>query len=112
MYLRILEWSMIFAGLTLGALITFQKLIICKLKNDIVANYVPFIAFAMLFYIVVALLLAIATRGTINKVVTFLFAISPFAIGRFVTYKTESLFSYVQVLCAFFSSAYTFLVLM
>ncbi len=112
MYLKILEWSMIFAGITLGLLITFQKLVVCKLKNDIVANYVPFIAFVMLIYIVVALLLAIATRGTINKVVTFLFAISPFAIGKFVTYKTETFFSYIQVICAFLSSAYTFLVLM
>lgn len=103
MYIKFLSWSFVIFGSTLGFLITFLKLYVCRLKNDIVANYVPLIAFVMFFYIIFALLLTIFIKGASNKIIMFAFANSPFIIGKLATYKTEKIFSYLQVVCAFLS---------
>ena len=49
-------------------------------------------------YVLCLIALAIFTPKIVDKAVFLLFAISPFVIGKFATYKRENFYSWLQIL--------------
>ena len=65
--------------------------------------FVSCIAMFLLLYIMFAVCLALIVPNLINKLIIILFALSPFVIGKIVTYKKLKLYSIIQILCVILS---------
>lgn len=97
MYLKFLSPAYIVTCALLCLSIIIQKIFMSKLKNS---AYPALIAVLLIFYVLISLLLFIAKFEPIM----FLFAISPFIIGKLATYKTENLYSLLQIFCILLSA--------
>lgn len=111
MYLKILE--ILFGGLAfiLLLLMLFREMGITKKLSPMRASdYVSSMAGFLFAYIVIAFMLAVFTPGGINKIVMALFGISPFIIGKLVTYKKVKRYSFIQILCVILSLVYVYII--
>ena len=95
MCLRILQYLFIFAGSLLAFLIAVQVFYISKFKSDYAEHFVPFLTSILLLYIILAFVLVALLHGNLNKLVMLFFAMTPFIIGKLVTYKKVGLYSFI-----------------
>lgn len=101
MYLKILEILFIISGILLVIFLSLRTYISSKIKDNLkISSFVTFIATILLIYIILAILLAIFEKNGIYKAIMAFFAVSPFLIGKLVTYEKVKLFSIIQILLA------------
>ena len=101
MYLKILEILFIISGCLLVLLLSLRNFISSKIKDNLkVSAFISFIAGILLFYVILAILLAIFEKVGVYKVIMAFFGVSPFIIGKLVTYKRVKIFSIIQILLA------------
>ena len=111
MYLKILEILFGSLAFILLLLMLFRELGITKKLSPMRASdYISSMAGFLLLYIVFAFVLAIFTPIGINKMVMALFGISPFIIGKLVTYKNVRVYSFIQILCVILSLVYVYII--
>ncbi len=77
-----------------------------KKKPRIVSYYVAFTTFVLVLYCVFAFLLIIKC-DFINKLFFLFFAVSPFIIGRLITFKTLNFYTNLQMFCILLSGFYS-----
>ena len=110
MYLKIAEYLFITIASILALLLMLQKLYVYKLKDNIKkAEFISVTTAFLLVYMLNALCLTFMIDSVINKLVMFLFAISPFIIGKLVTYEKENLYSAIQIICIIISIVFVIL---
>ena len=103
----VLRYTFIAAGVLLALMITVFKLFIQKKKRtEKTVLYTHILIWVFVLYIASAFLLALFAPKTANKAAAVFFAVSPFIIGRFASYKYETVFSIIQIFCALLSAAY------
>jgi len=90
-----------------AVLIFFHKNFVEKIKDNVKkSNFVAFIAFSLVAYIVCAMLLAIISGGIKYKILMMFFAIFPFIIGRMATYQKIKLYTMSQILIMLISAIF------
>ncbi len=95
------------SGLLFILSIIIHKLYISKQKDIMKAShFVAGMAIFMGIYILSGIIMGFAVKGIINKLIILLFALSPFIIGRFATYKHIKIYSMVQIVCILISILY------
>lgn len=111
MYLKILE--ILFGSLAFGliVLMILRELGITKKLSPMRASdYVSSMAGLLFAYIIFAFALAAFVPGGINKIILALFGISPFIIGKLVTYKKVKMYSFIQIVCVILSLVYVYII--
>ena len=103
MCLKVLQYIFILLGLALAILFAVQVFYISKFKSDFAEHYVPVLTSVILIYIILAIALTLLIGGNLNKAIMLFFAVSPFIIGRLVTYKKVKLYSMIQIACVLMS---------
>ncbi len=98
------------SGLLFILSIIIHKLYISKQKDIMKAShFVAGMAIFMGIYILSGIVLSFSVKGIINKLIILLFALSPFIIGRFATYKYVKIYSLIQIICILISIFYIFI---
>ena len=104
MYLKILEILFIIAGILLGVLLSLRTFISSKLKDNLkISSFISFIGGILLFYIILAVLLAIFESNGIYRAMMAFFAVSPFLIGKLATYEKIKIYSIIQIVLVIIS---------
>ena len=94
----------------LPLLMVLQKLWVSKIKDNMKkSDYVAFLAIVLGLYIILGIILAFVIPDIKNKCIIAFFALSPFIIGKFATYKTEVLFSIIQMITIVISGIFVIL---
>lgn len=107
MLLNYLEYIFISIGILLCTALILNKTHFCKLTNNIQkSNCVAAIGGLLTFYVIFAMIIAFFIPNVYDKLVMFIFAISPFIIGKFATYEKEPLFTIIQFFCVLISVIY------
>lgn len=107
MHLKILEIIFGLSSFALILLMLLRELGITKRLSPMRASdYISSMAAFLLAYITFAFLLAIFIPSGLNKIIFALFGISPFIIGKLVTYYTVKRYSILQILCVILSLVY------
>jgi len=97
----LLNYFYIISGLLFVVLLLGHGFYTKKQKDNIkISNYVAVMGFSLAFYVVFGLILSVFSK---SHLIMLLFALSPFIIGRFATYKTKNLFASVQIICILIS---------
>ena len=81
-----------------------------KLSPMKASDYVSTIAGFLFVYVITAIIIVFKEGGLTDKAVMLFFAISPFVIGRLVTYEKVKIYSIIQILCVILSLGYLFLI--
>ena len=111
MHLTILKILFVLNCLILTILLILRELGITKKMSPMKASdFVSTIAGFLFAYITIALLLAISVDRVFSKAVTIIIAISPFIIGKLVTYQKVKIYSIIQILCVIFSLIYVLII--
>lgn len=111
MLIKSLYLIFILISFVLACMIVVQKLIMCKIKDNIKkSDFVAAIAVLFFLYVLFALLLVIFTPVLMSKFIMLVFALSPFIIGRLATFKSENFYSILQVLIILISGCYIFII--
>ena len=80
------------------------KLFVFKFKDTMfVSNYVAMLAIFMGLYCLSGAILMFVTPYIKFKLMLMFFSLSPFVLGRIATYKTERIFSIIQILLVIMS---------
>ena len=111
MYLRIAEYFFVGIGIMLSVLLSIRTFFPNIFKNS--NKFSPVMAFLgslFVFYVLAGLILAIFMPTFVYKCILLLFAISPFIVGKLVSYKTLKLYSIIQILCVILSVAFVILI--
>ena len=99
MLLEIIKILFIISAIMFSFLIVIHKQYTLKVKDNVkISNFVAIIAFSLVAYIVGAFLIAILSGSIKYKILMILFAISPFVIGKFSTYRRIKIFSLIQII--------------
>ena len=105
-----LKMIFMISGFLFAMSIIIHKLYVSKLKDMMKAShFLASMAGFMGIYILSGIILAIFVPHLLNKIFVFLFAISPFIIGKFATYEKEKFFSVVQIVCVLISIVFVFI---
>ena len=108
MYLKII-FGLIAFGLTV--LLVLRELGITKKLSPMRASeYVSVIAGFMIAYIITAIIIVFKIGDLTDKAIMLFFAISPFVIGKLVTYEKVKIYSIIQILCVILSLGYVFFI--
>ena len=111
MYCKIIEFSFILSSLALLFLMILREFGLTKNLSPMRASdYISIMAIFMFAYIILALILAALIPGSINKIVMAIFGLSPFIIGKLVTYKKVKIYTYGQIFCVILSLVYIIIV--
>lgn len=97
MYLGIFKTIFIIISILLAISIIIQKIFMKKLKNT---SFPAIIAVLLFLYILGTFIAAILLPHYVLKLIMFILGIAPFIIGKLATYKTEGLFTFIQIICA------------
>ncbi|MBR2069767.1 MAG: hypothetical protein IJ877_08415 [Candidatus Gastranaerophilales bacterium] len=107
--LKFLALAFSLSGLLFVLSIFIHKIYISKQKDIMKASH--FIASMTIFmglYILSGFILTFFVKGIFSKILIFLFAMSPFIVGKFATYKYEKIYSLIQVFCVLISIGFIF----
>ena len=105
--LKIINSIFVVSGALFVLSILIHKLYISKQKDMMKAShFVAGMAIFMGIYILSGLVLTFIIPNIIYKIVVFVFAMSPFLIGKFANYKFEKIYSLIQVFCVLMSIAF------
>ena len=63
-----------------------------------------------IFYVILCAILSVITFGFVNKIIFILFGISPFIIGKLVSYQKLKIYSIIQVLCVILSLVFVIII--
>ena len=92
----------------IGAL--FSILLTCRIifnskfqNNNKLSPLIAFMGGLLLFYSLIGIILAAVYPNILKKIILFIFAISPFLIGKLVCYKKLTFYSIIQILCVILS---------
>lgn len=99
MCLKVFE--MIYAGLGIFLALLFCGYKICIAKiayNQKFSTYVSFMTGMLLLFVLSSIVLAFFIKGVVLKLLVLLLGVSPFVIGKFVTYHSEKYFCILQIL--------------
>ena len=111
MYLKIFEIIFGISSFAFLLLMILREIGVTKRLTPMRASdYVSSMAMFLLAYIVFAFLIAIFIPSWINKIIFSLFGISPFIIGKLVTYQKVKKYSIMQILCVILSLLYTLII--
>ncbi len=100
----ILKYFFCFIAIFLALLLTLRVLFDNIFKNNNkLSPVVALIGGLFLLYTLIGLILSLVYPNILNKFIMFLFSLSPFIIGKLVSYKRLRLYSIIQVLCVIFS---------
>ena len=111
MCLKIFEILFLLTAIILTILLIIREFGITKKLSPMRASdFVSSIAGFLFAYIIFAILLSIFISGWVNKCVMIFFAISPFIIGKMVTYQKVKIFSTIQIICVILSIVYLILI--
>ncbi len=109
MYLNLLKILFAISGILFVILFSIRAF--GKFKDlGKLSPFVSSIAIFLLLYVFFEFILAIFVSGLINKLVIILFALSPFLIGKIVTYKKLKFYSIIQILCVILSIGFVALI--
>lgn len=95
----------------ISALLAVSSIVLGKLfvfgrqKPVFVGNYAASVGALLGFYSIMAIAM-ITQGGYIDKLVMFIFALSPYLIGRITTYRNINFFTMVQILTLILSALY------
>lgn len=107
MLLKYLEYIFLITSILLCITLVLNKTYFCKLRDNITkSNFVVILAILLACYIVFAFSTGIFIPNILNKLIMFIFAVSPFVIGEFATYQKEPLFTSVQFTSVLLSVIY------
>ena len=103
MLLKISEYFFLITSVLLIFSIIIFKLVILRIVKDNLklSKYVAFISAMIFLYFISGITAAIFIPGVIKKIVLLSAAFSPFVIGKLATYKTEKIFTILQILTIF-----------
>ena len=111
MYLEVLEILFIAVAAILTLLLIIRECGLTKHLSPVkLSHYISLIAGFLFAYIILAVALSFFISGSINKLMMLIFAISPFIIGKLVTYQKVKFYSIIQIVCVIFSLGYLFLI--
>lgn len=89
----------------LAILIILHKAFVSKIKDNIkISHFVASIAFFLALYVIFGIALIFVLKSIFYKFIIFIFAMSPFIIGKLATYKKEKLYSFIQVVSVILST--------
>ena len=112
MFLKILKWLFLVSCIMFPLTTILHKFYICKLADNMKkSDFVAFLASILGLYILTGILLIFFISGIAGKFFMGLFSLSPFIIGKLATYKTEKLFTTVQISCIIISGIFVILYL-
>ena len=80
------------------------------MKNNKLSPLMALLGGLFLLYVFAGVLLAIFLPTIKNSLVIIFFALSPFIIGKLVSYKTLKTYSIIQILCVIFSLVFVMLI--
>lgn len=107
MHLKFLEIIFGFSSLMLILLMVLREMGITKHLSPMRASdYISSMVAFLFVYIMFAFLLAIFTPFGLNKIIFALFGVSPFIIGKLVTYQKVKKYSILQIFCVILSLVY------
>lgn len=109
MYLNLLK--ILFAASGLLFVILFSVRAFCKFEDlGKLSAFVSSIAIFLLMYLLATLILIVIVPNILHKLILILFALSPFIIGKIVTYKKLKFYSVIQILCVILSVGFVVLI--
>ena len=109
MYLNLLKILFAISGILFVILFSIRAF--GKFKDlGKLSPFVSSIAIFLLLNELFAIILVCVVPGMINKLVIILFALSPFLIGKIVTYKKLRFYSIIQILCVILSIGFVALI--
>ena len=81
-------------------------------KKDFVkqSGFVALIGGTFIVYVLCGLGISVFLPGLIKKIIMIIFAISPFIIGKLVSYEKLKFYSIIQILCVILSVVYVIFV--
>jgi len=88
----------------LGVFLSIRMIFSSKFENNNkLSPFVAMIGGLFLFYTLIGLFLGIIYPGLLKKLMILTFAISPFIIGRLVSYKSLKIYTTIQIICVILS---------
>ena len=111
MYLMITKYVFIFASILLTILFSLRSFIPDLFKDSKKSS--PFMACLggiFFAYVILGLMLCVLIPAFKYKIIMLVFTLSPFIIGKLVTYKKLKFYSIVQLLCVIFSVVFILLI--
>lgn len=99
MYIDILRYIFGFSGLIFAFLLS----ILTFYHSPKLSKYVPLIAGLLILYCLTAILLVFFAPNNLYRLILLIFGLSPFIIGRMVSYEKLKKYSFIQTLCVILS---------
>ena len=98
MLIGLVKILFIISAVLFSLLIVLHKYVTKKIKDNVkISNFVAVIGFSLVAYIICAFVLGIFSGGIKYKILMFLFALTPFIIGKTAQYQRIILFSSLQM---------------
>lgn len=111
MCLKIFEICFISFGILLALFLTLCEFGVTKKMSGMKASdFIFYVAFTMFAYILTAFLLVFFVPEITNKLIIALFGLSPFVIGKFVSYHKLRFYSIIQIMIVLLSAIYVFVI--
>lgn len=111
----LLKWALLVLGFIVILNFIFLLTVKSKIKDNVkLSDLMGVFGLNFGLYILCAFafsIFAFLKYGFLDGFVMFLFAMSPFIIGKFATYKTKYLFTIIQFLCIILNIVYGFWIL-
>lgn len=111
MCLEVCKWLFIINSVLLLIMLSF-RIFFPKVfeNNNKLSPVIAFIAVLMLLYMLLGLVITIMIPAIEYKLIMFLFTISPFIIGKIVTYKKLKFYSIIQLFCVILSVGFLLII--
>ena len=94
-------------SLVIAAMIIYGKLFVFgKKKAQFVSDYCATMAALIGVYALLSIVFALVFPDALSKIIMFVFALSPFAIGCMASYDTEKYYTILQIILLLFSMSY------
>lgn len=111
MCLIITKYFFVAISILLSALFLIRMFLPDLFKDSKINS--PFMAFLgglVIFYVLSGLAITVFMPAIIYKIIMLLFTLSPFIIGKIVTYQKLRIYSIIQILCVILSIVFVILV--
>jgi hypothetical protein len=100
MLLKILEYVFVVESFLFAIALIMNKMLVSKITDNAkMTQFVIVLGSLLLVYIVLALSIGILSSKTAVNIVMVPLGLSPFVIGKISTYKTEGIYTTIQILC-------------
>ena len=111
MYLKIAEYFFVIVSILLLGLFSFRTFLPDLFKNS--NKFSPVMAFLgglFICYIFTGIVLVLLLPNVKYKILMSIFTLSPFIIGKLVSYKKLRFYSIIQILCVILSVVFVILI--